>query len=371
MLARATAYSLISRFLKTATMLLILLAGLSGQSVSTADGKKREPATMEVIQRLPHKNYVQGLAWNSDGSKLATLSDFGALVTIWDAKTWEKELEIRQYSAGYAGPGIGWTLNGNLLTSAGAETQDEGIYSMNLWNPVTGVLVKKIEGPPIRPGDVKHNQAFTIGVSKSGFLAAIILGHIQSKVMIFNTADWSIQRIIELEGVPPLKAGFATAIAFAPDDRSIAIANGGNLLMVDLTDGRTIWSVRAYKQIENISGAIVYSLTFSPDGKFLVSAPNFFPAPSDRNPVRIWDSIEGKLVLALPGDEITTRSIDWSADGARLAFVSDLKLQAWDVRNPRKAKFLSKYDKVAGLAVSFSPKGFLAVADNFSVLIFK
>jgi hypothetical protein len=294
------------------------------------------------------------LDWTAGGSKLATLSDFGALVTIWDVKTWVKDCEIRQYSAGYPGPGIGWTLKGNVLTSAGAKSQDDAIYSMNLWDAATGLLIKKIEGPPIAPGAPKHNQAFTIAVSKSGSMAAIVLGHIHNKVTIFNAADWSIRRVIELESVPPYKAGSATAIAFTPNEHSIAIANGLNLQIIDLQDGRTIISARAYEANDAIGAPIIDSLTFSPDGRYLVSGPNFFPTSIDRDPVRIWDPIDGRLVLALRGNGTTTRAIDWSADGARLAVVTDGKLVVWDVSDPKKAAPLSMFDKVSGLALAFS-----------------
>jgi WD40 repeat protein len=371
MFARATTFSLFCRVLKTATILLILLAGLGGQSGSAADEKKRESATMEVIQRLPHKNYVQGLAWNSDGSKLATLSDFGALVTIWNTKTWEKEREIRQYSAAYSGPGIGWTNDGKVLTSAGAKTQAEGIYSMNLWDPVTGALVERIEGPPIAPGAYRHNQANRIAVSKSGSLAAIIFSHIGNTVPIFGAPDWSINRIVELEGAPPFTVGYATAVAFAPDERAIVIANAGNLQIIDLQDGHTRLAIPAYKHVENVIGPIVNALTFSPDGKYLASGPTFFKPEPDHGPVRIWDTSSGNLVLALPGSEQMTRTLSWSADGARLAVVSDQKLRVWNIEDLRKIEIRFEFDKVAGLAAAFSPGGLLAVTNDFSVLIFK
>jgi WD40 repeat protein len=373
MFARATLFSLLHRrFLRTAVMSLMLLAGfLSAQSAVAAQDKKNEPATMKVIQSLPHKNYVQGLAWNSDGSKLATLSDFGALVTIWNAKTWEKEREIRQYSAAYSGPGIGWTYDGKLLTSAGAKTQPEGIYSMNLWDPATGALVKRIEGPPIPPGAYKHNQANTIAVSKSGSLAAIILSHIANTVPIFGAPDWSINRIIELEGAPPFKVGYATAVAFAPDGRSVAIANAGNLQIIDLQDGHTRLTIPAYQRVENVVGPIVNALTFSPDGKYLAAGPDFFRPEPDHGPVRIWDTASGNLVLALPGSDQMTRTLSWSEDGARLAVVSDQKLRVWNVEDLRKIEILFEFDKVEGLAVAFSPSGLVAVTNDFSVLVFK
>jgi WD40 repeat protein len=374
MFARATPFSMLRRLPRTAIAILpMLLAGLvSAQSVIAADGeKKSEPATMKVIQRLAHKNYVQGLAWNSDGSKLATLSDFGALVTIWNTRTWEKEREIRQYSAAYSGPGIGWTYDGKVLTSAGAKTQPEGIYSMNLWDPATGALVKRIEGPPIPPGAYRHNQANRIAVSKSGSLAAIIFSHIRNTVPIFGAPDWSINRIVELEGAPPFTVGYATAVAFAPDERAIVIANAGNLQIIDLQDGHTRLAIPAYKRVENVVGPIVNALTFSPDGKYLASGPTFFKPEPDHGPVRIWDTASGNLVLALPGSEQMTRTLSWSADGARLAVVSDQKLRVWNVEDLRKIEIQFEFDKVEGLAVAFAPSGLVAVTNDFSVLVFK
>jgi WD40 repeat protein len=336
-----------------------------------AEEEKSGPSTMQVIHRLQHKSYVQGLAWSSDGSKLATLSDFGALVTIWNAKTWEKVREIRQYGAAYAGPGIGWTLDGNLLTSAGAKTQAEGIYSMNLWDPASGALIKRIEGPPIPPGATKHNQASTIAVSKSGSMVAVVLGHIQDKVTIFNAIDWSILRIIELEGLPPFKAGLATAIAFTPNENSVAIANGVNFQIFDLQNGRKRISTRAYESNEAVGGPIVDALSFSPDGNYLATGPNFFSASTDRNPVRIWDTASGESIFALPGTGATTRAIDWSADGTRVAAVSDRKLTVWDVRDLKKSQPLSTFDKVSGLALAFSPSGLLAATDDSVALILR
>jgi WD40 repeat protein len=242
---------------------------------------------------------------------------------------------------------------------------------MNLWDPDTGALIKRIEGPPIPPGAIKHNQANRIAVSKSGSLAAITLGHIYDKVPVFGGPDWSINRIIELGGAPPLTVGFATAMAFAPDEHSIAVANGGNLQIVDLQDGHTRLSVPAYTRIENVTGPIMNALTFSPDGKYLASGPNFFLPQPDHGPVRIWDTVSGRLVLALPGSEFATRTISWSEDGARLAVVSDLKLRVWNVRDLRKAEILFTFDKVDGLSVSFSPSGLLAVTNDFSVLVFR
>lgn len=353
-------------------IIAMLLAAISLHVSSriTIASENDKTTGIRLIQKLPHKNHVQGLAWSFDGSKLATLSNFGMLVAIWNTRTWEKEREIHQYSAGYAGSSIAWTAAGNLLTSAGARTQNDGIYSMNLWNPVTGALVKRIEGPPIPDGTTKHNQAATIAVSRKGSLAAIILGHIRSKVTIFEAPDWSIRRIVEMEAVPPLEAGSATAITFAPDDRSVIIANGGNLQRIDLQDGRVQLSINAYQVVKAV-GPVVKTLTASPDGKYLASGPIFFPTPPEQNSVRIWNAVNGELIRALPGSDSTTRSIDWSPDGTKLAVTSSHKFRIWNVKDLPKVEELFTSDNVAALALAFSPDGYLAVTDNFSVLILK
>src|SRR4051794_8768836 len=141
-------------------------------------GKPQQPTKdVQVVQRLFLKDYLQAIAWSPDGSKLAALSSFGSLITIWDTHSWRKTREISQFGGTYAEDSLAWTSDGMVIASAGAKVPEEGIYSLNLWNPDTGELVRRILGPPVPEGAWKHNQAAKFVLSNDRSLLAMTFLH--------------------------------------------------------------------------------------------------------------------------------------------------------------------------------------------------
>ena len=290
----------------------LLCAGFAlGRSDEANGPSNSKPRGLKIVQRLDLKDYLQGIAWNSNGSKLATLSAFGSLITIWDTQNWQKVREISQYAGTYAGDSIAWTRDGMLLASAGAKIPDDGIYSLNLWNPTTGELVKRIAGPPIAEGAWKHNQANKFVLSRSGALLAMTLLHGGNQLIVFDTRDWSIRRVLEIAAPPSAQLGWASSFAFARDDRSIAITNSRDLQLISLDDGSVIFSVPAYEASKQSVGPTVISLKYNPNGSLLASAPIFFPSViDDIGPVRIWSASDGRLIAKLPTDAVSFRAVD-------------------------------------------------------------
>jgi len=361
-----------------ASLLVALLLGAgipAGISRDSAEAKNDEAVRMKVVQQLVLKDYLQGIAWNSDGSRLATLSAFGSVITIWDAQSWQKLREISQYAATYAGDSIAWTRDGMVLASAGAKVPDDGIYSMNLWNPETGELVKRIAGPPVVEGEWKHNQAGKFVISRSGSLLAMRLLHITNQLVVFDTRDWSIRRILEIAAPPSAQRGNVTSFAFSHDERSIALVNNRDLQRISLDDGSIIFSVPAYEAPEQSAGPNVVSLKYNnSNGNLLASAPIFFPSLTDHTgPVRIWDATDGRLLAKLPTDPVSFRTVDWSPDGSKLAAAGgDGIVEVFDVvRDGTKAKLIFKFGDAKAGVVVFSPDGSLAAGGRNSVTIIK
>ncbi|WP_375415519.1 WD40 repeat domain-containing protein [uncultured Bradyrhizobium sp.] len=365
-------------FFGTACLAVVQLAFSS--SVHAVDKVTDKRNAMKVVYQLPHQKYVHGLAWSFDGSKLATLSAFGSLVTIWDAKSGQKLKEMSQYSAAYAGTAISWTRDGLLLSSAGPKRRDEDIYAMNLWDPATGSLIKKIEGPPLVAGGQPTNQASMFHVSASGALLAMTTSS-ANKLVLYDTSNWSIMKTIKIAPVPP-SGTMVFSFAFSPDERSIAVANGRHLQLIDLKDESIKFSALTYQQFGIRAGPVMGSIAFSPDGRSIATAPIFFPSPDeDTGAVRIWSAADGSLVAKLSDDDAivppannpSARMVDWSPDGTRLAVarVSNID-QVWEFGNDvSQSKIIfSRRVGPAGL-VAFAQDGTLAVGDGTSVLILK
>jgi len=113
----------------------------------------------------------------------------------------------------------------------------------------------------------------------------------------------------------PLKAcGYA--VAYRPDDRKLAIAEGSDILILDAATGAIL------KRLEGHSGQ-VYALAWHPDGTCLASGGR------DRV-IRIWEPDTGARLIDLRGHTDYVRDLDWSPDGKTLASASgDNTVRLW------------------------------------------
>ncbi|MGC3971319.1 MAG: WD40 repeat domain-containing protein [Pirellulales bacterium] len=159
----------------------------------------------------------------------------------------------------------------------------------------------------------------------------------------------------------------ATAVAYVPDSRTIAVADDrkigfwnldtrqksveltprkGTIRMMRIsTDGRwlavvddreiTLWRIREFELHATIPRPELYptDIAISRDGKYLAAATGLKTDEERDHPVVVWNTSDGSVLHTFHGHKGIVRSVCFSPDGSRLASGSDdLTIRVWKVR---------------------------------------
>jgi Tol biopolymer transport system component len=181
---------------------------------------------------------------------------------------------------------------------------------------------------------------------------------------IATTADagkvslWDVQtgqEVLALNG----HVAQVTCVAFSPDGRRLASAGAGvwDAQQKLIVYGEIkVWDAQTGKELIALKGdkPVVYSLSYSPDGKRLASSAG----ESSRTPgeVKVWDAQTGQELLSLQGLTQPVFAVCFSPDGNRLATVGG-PVTVWDARTGRHLFSPSNNSESLEYAVCFSPDG--------------
>lgn len=246
--------------------------------------------TPSTNQYVDPEVYATEVAWSPDGTRLASaIGD----VQVWDPAT--GKLLARYFPNVHAIAPINqvaWSPDGKYL-AAGYNTSDGG--GVTIWNTQTRTVIKTLSS----------DQIDAISWSPNGkYLTVACTG--SDKLVFWDTAIW--------QSVLTLHSG---GITWSPDSTRIALAespigpSGKIIQIVSIPAGKVILTFTGQ------GAAYTRSLSWSPDGKRIVSAGN--------KTIQIWDSRTGEKLFTYDGQQGTEdgyaypSSLCWSPDGKYIA----------------------------------------------------
>jgi roadblock/LC7 domain-containing protein len=167
-------------------------------------------------------------------------------------------------------------------------------------------------------------------------------GAVPPKGALGPAAPGKLQLTLKVGPLAPV-----AAVAFSPDGKLLATGSYGCVTLWDLGTAKPV------KVLTNVLGA-VNDLRFSPDGKLLAVAGG---QPSAKGDLRLYTVADWKLVASLAGHQDVVFSVSFSPDGKRLASASfDKSVRVWDVAARKTVLTLTGHSDFV-YAVAFSPDG--------------
>ncbi|WP_264051656.1 toll/interleukin-1 receptor domain-containing protein [Mycobacterium parmense] len=286
---------------------------------------------------------VFGLAYSPDGTHIAT-AELDGTVRRWESATGKP---VGPPMTGHQGrvAGVTYTPDGHTIASVGADGM------MRLWNADTGSLLNPqparvapsrclavspdgqqivtCDGGNIRFWNPRTGQLLaTIGggadvsqvtFDRSGNLLAA--GRDDGSVAVYDTATRNLHIPVMLVKGRDGNPAPAWAVAFSPDEHSIAVGSFG----VQLWNVDTGALDRAIRVGSGRIDAVINVVAFSPDGERVATGRN-------DGSVQLWEVATGaQLGQTMTGHTAGVTAVAFSPDGGQIATASlDKTLRLWN-----------------------------------------
>jgi WD40 repeat protein len=147
------------------------------------------------------------------------------------------------------------------------------------------------------------------------------------------------------------------SLAYSPDGRTLASGSQAAIVLWDLASGKIL------RQFSCNPGQMIWvrSLTFTPDGKGLISA-------REDARVRLWDPATGKEIRQFTGHTNDVRCAALSPDGRTLASAADKEIRLWETATGKMIRRLTG-QKEPIRALAFSPDGKMLASGSDEISI--
>ena len=333
-------------------------------------GEDGKVIVWDFAKRMPlatfadHSKIATSVAFSPDGKRFATGGEDGKII-LWNVANLTKEAVLNQLGQVIS---VAFSIDGQLLASASHESDPYkgriilwsvrdwtmtrefpamvGDYGLVIFEPATDHLISSckqkwdIASGQELESDLPYNLNWmAIAPDKSGMVMMGSGGTVQylrlidHKVTEFHDAHQDSGR----------------AAAFSPDGKYVVTGSDD----VILWDAATMTKLARFEY-----DAVVWNVSFSPDGRWLVSTYG-------DGAVVVWDVKTRKRVANLNGPAAAVRGIAWSHDGKQIASASeDFSVIIWSAETGRKESvLLGPASRLTGVA--FSPNGKQVISSAF------
>jgi WD40 repeat protein len=311
-----------------------------------------------------HSAVVNTIAFSPDGRKVVTGSD-DETVKIHDLATGQELQTFREHPAkGQSRPPSIWRAifspDGSRILACG------NFMQIAVWEVATGKPLPALGGyeqPPtaltfspdsrflatgsldrkVKLWDAETLRLFSEFIGHGNSIHDLAFSP-DSKTLASVSTDNTIKLWDLTAQARPLVRGNAGSVAWAPDGRTLATAQGRSL---QIRDTKT-WQVTA--TLPTLNTAAIYCLAYSPDGRSLAAA-------GEDRIVWLWDVAAGAVRYALRGHAMVIHDVAFAPDGTLLATTSeDQTVRLWDVKTGRELASLTGHEATFS-GVAFSPDG--------------
>jgi RNA polymerase sigma factor (sigma-70 family) len=277
-----------------------------GNAVLTNERNLLDVATEKIIRHFDFSSRRVGsncVAISPDGLTVAAESeqDGRSAVVLWELANGR----VLHRLDGHTGFVRGLAFAGDSKTLASASDDK----TVRLWDVATGRELRRLEG---------HQKGVTaVAFAPRGSLLASAACDGATRLWDATTGTL----LHELKGT----AG-DPQIAFAPDGKLLAVADGRMIGLWDMGTGKELRRWQAHS-------SSIRSLAFAPDGKMLASAGNFDHA------IRRWHTATGEEVDRLGGHGGRVTSLAFDEGGRSLVSLGDdRQIIQWDIATAQERR---------------------------------